>query len=318
VLSQINKNSPPPIRGGGNMVVQDRKRSPQPRRAFTDYLTAGNAMYAPAEVEDSRLVATSLRTTRNRSTSGSSLKVQPATPAMNSLQKFPHSVDESQESQSPNLGHRQPYPSSETDLFQMTGIDSLGIPSTRDSAPIYPRQMGSPPIDYYNGNSSPRKRGLPHDYADWHSRDYGSLPYPDRDSYMYTPNSEDIHQSYDRKNYLGIFERDANAYLESGYTSQPMSRDASGESARGARRPSLAESEPAPKIPDFSPRVPTTSYQMYENMRERGNNGPMRRSPRLDFARARNTERINERSRPSDHSKGEKYVHSQIFLHSFH
>jgi len=308
VLSQISKNSPPPIRGGGNMAIQDRKRSPQPRRAFTDYLTAGNPMYAPAEVGDSRSASASLKITRNRSTSGSSLRVRPATPAMNSLQKFPHSLDE--------YSHRQPYPSSETDLFQIAGQDGLEAPSTRYGALIYPRQMGSPPVDYYNDNSSPRKRGLPHDYTDWHSRDGGGLPYPEEDSYIHTPNSEAIHRSYDRNNYLGVFEREANTYLESGYTSQPMSRDASGESVRGARRPSLAESEPAPKMPDFSPRVPQTSYQMYEKMRERGNNGPMRKSPRLDFARARNIEKIDEWSGTSDHSRREKYVHSQIYFHS--
>jgi hypothetical protein len=326
VLSQISKNSPPPIRGGGNIAVQDRKRSPQPRRAFTDYLAAGNAIYAPAKVGDSRSAATSLSVTRNRSTSGSSLRVRPATPAMNSLQKFPHSLDESmsptsrglRESLSPNLGHRQPYPSSDTDLFQMSGRDGYNDASTRNGAPIYPRQMGSPPIDFYHGDSSPRKRGLPHDYTDWHSRDYGSLPYPDKDPYMLTPNSEVIHRSYDRKNYLGVFERDANTYLESGYTSQPMSRDPSGESARGARRPSLAESEPAPQMPDFSPRVPPTSYQMYENMRERGNNGPMRKSPRLGFAGTRNIERTDEWSGPSDHLRGEKYVQPNDHYYSSH
>lgn len=325
-LSQISKNSPPPIRGGGNIVVQDRQRSPQPRRAFTDYLTAGNAMYAPAAVGDSRSVATSLKATRNRSTSGSSLRVRPATPAMNSLQKFPHSPDESmsptprglREIPSPNLGHRQPYPSSERDLFQMAGRDGPEDASTRNGAPIYPRQMESPPIEYYDGDLSPRKRGLPHHYTDWHSRDYGSLPYPDKDPYMLTPNSEAIHRSYDRNDYLGILERDANTYLESGYTSQPMSRDVSGESSRGARRPSLAESEPAPQMPDFSPRVPPTSYQMYENMRERANNGPIRKSPRLDFARARNIERIDGWSGPKNHSRGEKYVYPNIYSHSSH
>ena len=319
VLRQISKNSPPPVRGGGTIIVQDRQRSPQPRRAFTDYLTAGNAIYAPAEVGDSRSTATTpLSITRNRSTSGSSHRVRPATPAMNSLQRFPHSLDESmsptsrqlRERQSPSLGYRQPYPSSETDLVQMGEQEDSEDTSTKIGSQIYPRQTGSPPIDYFNGGSSPRKRGLLHDYTDWPSGHSGGLPYPDKNPYMLTPNSEAMHRSYDRNNNLGIFERDANTYLESGYTSQPMSRDPSGESARGARRPSLAESEPAPQMPDFSPRVPT-SYQMYENMRERGNDGPIRKSPRLEFARVRNIERIDEWSGPEPYRR-EKYVHPNI------
>jgi hypothetical protein len=326
VLRQISKNSPPPIRGGGNIVVQDRQRSPQPRRAFTDYLTAGDAIYAPAEVGDSRSVATTpLSVTRNRSTSGSSLRARPATPAMNSLQRFPNSLDESmsptsrqiRERQSPSLGYRQPYPSSETDLFQLGGRDGAEENSTKKGAPVYPRQMGSPPIDYYSGGSSPRKRGLPHDYTDWHPGHGGSLPYPDKSPYMLTPNSEPMHRSYECDNNLRIFERAANTYLESGYTSEPMSRDPSGESGRCARQPSLAESEPAPEMPDFSPHLPT-SYQMYENMRERSNDGPMRKSPRLDFARARNIEKIDGWSGPPGPYRREKYVHPTICSHSPH
>ncbi len=324
VLRQISKNSPPPIRGGGNIVVQDRRRSPQPYRAFTDYLTAGSNIYAPAEVGDSKSVATSSPpVTRNRSTSGSSQRVRPTTPAMHSLQRFPHSPDhstspKSRQLRSPGLVYRHPYPSSETDLFQMGGREGPEDTSTKYGGLIYPRQMVLPPNDYYNSGSSPRRRGLPHEYTDWHSVPNGGLPYPERGPFMLTPNSEAMHRSYDRNYNLGILERDTNTYLESGYTSQPMSRDPSGDSARGARRPSLAESEPAPHMPDFSPRVPPTSYQMYENMRERGNIGPMRSSPRLDFATTKNTERINEWSGPLDPQRREKYVHLATTITSSH
>jgi hypothetical protein len=317
VLRQISRNSPPPIRGGGNIIVQDRQRSPQPQRAFTDYLTAGSSIYAPAAVGDTRSTATTpLSVTHNRSTSGSSLRVRPATPAMNSLQRFPHSLDESmsptssriRERQSPGLSYQQPYPSPETYLGQMGEQEDSEAMSSKISSRIYPRRMGSPPVDFYNDGSIPPKRGLATVYTDWHS---SSLPYPDRSPYMLTPNSEAMHRSDDRSNDLRIFERDASTYLESGYTSQPMSRDPSGESAQGARRPSLAESEPAPQMPGFSPRIPT-SYQMYENMRERGSDGLMRKSPRLDIARARDIERIDEWSNGPKPYKKEKYVHSTI------
>jgi hypothetical protein len=66
-----------------------------------------------------------------------------------------------------------------------------------------------------------------------------------------------------------------------GYASQPVSRDPSVESARSnrsahstgqlersRRRPSLAETEPIPQLPVFTPRIAPTSYQAYERMRE--------------------------------------------------
>lgn len=314
VLSQINKNSPPPIRGGGNIVVQDRRRSPQPRRAFTDHLMAGNAAYAPAEIGDTRSIATPLDIGRNLSSSGPSLRVRPATPAMNSLQRFPHSLDEStsatssrfREKQSPNLGHQQPYPPSDTSLFPFVGQDGPEDMSMNNGLPTYPRQTGSPPIEHYAGESSPRKRGLPYDYPDWHSQEDGSLPYPKSSTYMPLLSHESLNRSSERSNYLGVFERDTSTYLESGYTSQPMSRNPSGESARSARQSSLAETEPPPNVSNFSPRVPPTSYQMYENMRERNNDGPMRKSPRLEFIRAVQREGIEGWSGPSDHSRNEK------------
>lgn len=316
VLRQISKNSPPPIRGGGNVIVQDRQRSPQPRRAFSDYLTAGGAIYAPAEVGDSRSTATTpLSFTRDRSTSGSSLRIRPATPAMNSLQRFPLFPDDSTgpasrqfgEKKSPNLSDRQLYPSPEMNSVQMGDHEEPEDTSTANGSRIYARQMGSSPIDYREGGSSPRRSGLRYDYTDWYSGHSNSLPYPDKSPNMLTPNSEGMHRSYDRHNNIGIFGRDANTCLESGYTSQPMSRGPSRGSAQGARRPSLAESEPAPQMPDFSPRVPT-SYQIYENMHERGIDNVTRKSPKLDFARARNIERFDEWSNSSKPYRKEKYV----------
>jgi hypothetical protein len=64
------------------------------------------------------------------------------------------------------------------------------------------------------------------------------------------------------------------------------------------RRPSLAETEPMPQLPLFSPRIPPTSYQVYERMRDerdvRGDRdrGAMRKSPRLGFAKV--VERLDE------------------------
>ena len=96
---------------------------------------------------------------------------------------------------------------------------------------------------------------------------------------------------------------------ELGYSSQPMSRDPSGQSARSehshhsvhdpytrdwsSRRPSVAETEPPPMLPDFSPRIPPTSYELYERTRDvRQERVTSRRGSRLEVARLR--ERLEE------------------------
>ena len=77
------------------------------------------------------------------------------------------------------------------------------------------------------------------------------------------------------------------SHENSGYTSQPMSREPSGQSLNHmseARRASIAETEPMPLLSDFSPKV-QTSYQVYMNEeREREERPALKRSPPLRFA----------------------------------
>jgi hypothetical protein len=88
-----------------------------------------------------------------------------------------------------------------------------------------------------------------------------------------------------------------------------MSRDPSGQSAHSdhthystqspypeewhRRRPSLAETEPAPKLPDFSPHIEPTSYEVYERTRGiRQERVSTRRGSRLEVSRL--SERLEE------------------------
>jgi len=124
------------------------------------------------------------------------------------------------------------------------------------------------------------------DYESWHAQNYEGVP----PSFNFTTPTPRYAAS--------------DGGIE-GYTSQPMSRDPSNQSkssnsnARAFRPPSVTETEPAPDLPSFSPRIGPTSYQMYENMRESEDRSrragmPVRASPRLGFARAALIERVDE------------------------
>lgn len=304
-LNQISKNSPPPIRGGAKIVVQDRSRLSQPRRTLNGhgvYLTAGDATTAPSDIDNDGNAETPRGTMRDRSPVGPSFRLRPATPAMDSLQRLSPSVDLTMMPESND--HRggydngRPYPVPDADYHPTTRRD---LQKSRNNIPLYQPQAGSLPVEFMGG--SPLKRGRLHDYQRWNYQEYGSPPYPDNNQYI--PSSNAARRRYDRSGHLGVFERDPNTYHESGYTSQPMSRNPSGNSARGARSPSLAETEPAADVSNLSPRIPPTSYQMYENMRERYNQGPTKDSPRLGISRAAQIETLEEWNNPPDISRSE-------------
>jgi hypothetical protein len=297
-LSQISKNSPPPTRGGGKIIVQDRSRSSRTGRTLTDrgvYLATGDASVAQT---NGGYAITPPASTRNRSTSGPRIRLQPATPAMNALRQIPYTREPSMSLPSsfsgvptPGFAYGHPHPLSDPDLYQSMNNDAAQLPAMGLGQPTYPRQTGTLPIEHYGG-SLPLKRDHPHDYSRWNNQDYANPPYPENNPYMPAFGPESSHRSNDRPSHLGIFERDPNTYHESGYTSQPMSRDPSGGSARGGRSASVAGTEPLPDLSGMSPRAAPTSYEQY--MRERSNEGPVRKSPRLAFARAAYIERVDE------------------------
>jgi hypothetical protein len=196
--------------------------------------------------------------------------------------------------------YERPYPVPDADYHSTARRDHQ---ENRNNIPIYQPQAGSLPVEFMGG--SHLKRDRPRDYQHWIFQEYGTPPYPENNSYIPSSNAVAARRPYDRSGRLGVFERDPNTYHESGYTSQPMSRGPSSISARGARRLSIAETEPAADLSNLSPRIPPTSYQMYENLRERNNEGPTKKSPRLAFARAAQTGTLEEWNDPPDISRSE-------------
>ena len=304
-LNQISKNSPPPLRGGAKIVVQDRSRLFQSRRTLNDhgvYLTAGDATTAPSDIDDSAYTETPRGTMRDRSPVGLSFRLRPATPAMDSLQRLSPSVDQTTMPESNDYGggydYERPYPIPDS-VYQT--VRHGHHQENRNNFPMYQPQAGSLPVEFMGGSHV--KRDRPHHYQHWNYEGYGSPPYPENIRYIQSSNAR--RRLYDRNGHLGVFERDPTTYHESGYTSQPMSRDPSGNSARGARSSSLAETEPEADVSNLSPRIPPTSYQMYENMRGHNNDGTTKKSPRLAFSRAAQIETPGEWNSSPDISRSE-------------
>lgn len=97
--------------------------------------------------------------------------------------------------------------------------------------------------------------------------------------------------------------------IDRGYTSQPMSKDPSSQSTPSnqtqysaqppypadwqRRRPSIAETEPAPMLPEFSPQIEPTSYEVYERTRGiRQERIATRKGSRIEVSRV--SERLEE------------------------
>jgi hypothetical protein len=332
-LARITKNSPPPARGGG--MIRDRSSSV--RGVEKPRMVTGMASYAaavsglkrdsiPGFREPARPISEPQQSS-NESTS--TLENHPQSSAMQSLQRFPIQVVTYPPSTpqtpafipmppyppSPSLSYQQPYSTSDTALYRIPGSysqENLGLSPDPDPSNIYPRMTGPIPVETHqttlvSSTSSPLKRDLPHDYPAWHSQTYSESMPSSMHTHQQNPpflslSSPNIQREHSAPYYPGHPEFSGPSNHNGGYTSQPMSRDHSGQSThsnhsassadRNPRRPSVAETEPLPQLPIFSPRIPPTSYQVYERMRESERDanrdrdrGAVRKSPRLDFAR---------------------------------
>ncbi|TAQ89882.1 hypothetical protein B7494_g1819 [Chlorociboria aeruginascens] len=330
-LTHITKTSPPPQRMG---PIQDKRTSSQ-KPSEKRSLKLGTPSYAAAVSKPTKNTASGYRdpTTfdlrESSSDSSASLNNQPQVSAIASLQKIPNGITRQPPTYTPTAPPYPPspflsdqhYASANTPIYQIPGRYSQENLLGTDPYPttVYPRMTGPLLVErtqsQYSLPSAVRKRDLPHDYQAWDSQTYsesspsvidqppqflslstGNLQRPG----LYYPGRPELTSSND------------------GYTSQPMSRDPSGQSthsasAQGAeetrRRPSVAATEPLPQLPIFSPRIPPTSYQVYENLRERErrDRGMVRKSPRLAFARAALIDRLddwNEENNPFQPRRG--------------
>jgi len=343
-LAHISKNSPPPARGGG--MIQDR-RSISQNAVERGRMMTGTPSYATAVVVPTRDTIPGFRDSvqepQSSSESTSTLE-RPSSSAIASLQRFPIQVIRQSPSPSPRTPctPRPPYPpspnlhpTSDTVIYQIPGRysqENLSLGPDSYLQTIYPALDGFPPTESNRAtiSSSPGKRDYISDYPTFQS--YTSLPalmrsQPSNASSninptflsLSSPNIKTSNSTY----YPG---RPELSNQEGGYSSQPMSRDPSGQSERsahstgqleraGGRKASLAETEPIPRLPSFSPRIAPTSYQVYERMRERdllsgnaergrsmsregsrerGGAVGMRKSPRLGYARTALIERLDE------------------------
>ena len=329
-LTHINQTSPPPARGGG--MITDR-RSSSGRRSGRSRLKTGTASYASAVLGSTRDTIAGLKELVRPSTELPELNEptaaleRPSSSAMASLQRFPIEVIQPTPSPHPPNTPRVPYPTSphlrpaDTEFYQMPGRYSQENlrPGPESYLPtLYPRMEGLPPFERTSASSSPLASEQP-SYQKYNASE--SLPASilisrsnmSEIAPFLSLSSPNIRQP---SNSTYIPGRPELSNQQGGYTSQPMSRNASGQSKSthsspspshnspynapyySRRRPSMAETEPAPNLPVFSPRIPPTSYQVYSRMQERrdGSSEQKKReiSPRLGYARAALVERLED------------------------
>lgn len=293
-LTHVHNTSPPPARGGG--MIQDRRPSSQ-RPVSMGRIMTGIPSYATAVSGPTIDGYTGLENIVHPATGPASQAQEhpqldhKTSSAMLSLQRFPIESIRSITPAAPN-SYGPPYPQSpylhpgSDYVVQIPGnysqenlsLGPIPFPST-----IYPSMEGFPPLELnYSQSSLPLK--AKHDVPPIQS---GSLPSsillsrPNKERgdplSISSPNirSPALRQESDMSLYYPGRPELSN---QGGYSSQPMSRDPSGQSNHSAqstgllerrRRPSVAETEPMPQLPVFSPRIPPTSYQVYERMRER-------------------------------------------------
>ncbi|RDW84939.1 hypothetical protein BP6252_02529 [Coleophoma cylindrospora] len=215
-------------------------------------------------------------------------------------------------SPSPSFANQQQYPFSESANYDLMGKSTysqenlmLGPDPYPAKENIYPRMTG--PLPYETLSSSSRELNIPRGYPQWNSRSYetgaASFPAP-----TYTSPGDRAGFSLSSTDLVMPTLDPYASTRYSGYTSQPMSRDTSVQSntaipVQAQRRPSLAATEPLPQLPRFSPRLNANTYQNYDGIRSQEyvphrypstNQGPARKSPRLDFARAALISRLEE------------------------
>lgn len=350
-LADISKNSPPPTRGGG-VIRPTSQRGSERGRVMT-----GMSSYAAAVAEATRDTVSSVKelvrppTEASQSSPESTSTLElPQSSAVESLQKFP--IEVTRQPPSPILSTFTPMPippypqtphgelpDGQTafpfDSNYNQENTSLGLDPYPSN--IYPRKTGPIPFETRQpavaSSSTSPPRNLQQGYPTWQSQTFsGSLPSAPMHmpSDVETPpflslSTPDItrQQANNAPYYPG---RPELSNQQGGYTSQPMSRDPSGQSknnsppsnhsahsaghTEGRRRPSLAETEPLPQLPIFSPRIPPTSYQVYERMKQLEREGELRKGrelergatnkiPRLEYARAALIERLDEWNSPA-------------------
>ncbi|RDL32574.1 uncharacterized protein BP5553_09030 [Venustampulla echinocandica] len=340
-LTHITHTSPPPPREGG--AIRDQSLSVR-----RPYMLAGTASYASAVAGPTSIIGIP-SPIRNATEPPGSSSESICGSAVASLQKFPVEVVSQAATPrqsytpmppyppSPGLSYQNSYHLSDGALSELVGHSALehgnyfqqnnqeAAQLSGDAYPskIYPRMTGPIPVESYTVlSTSPLKRGLPHDYPAWHSQGYSEsapsttqVPDHGRDSHFaaLSPPNPRPTTYYPGRPELS-FSSAPNQH-DGGYTSQPMSRDPSGQTThsdhshhsggapserrRGSRRPSVAETEPLPQLPVFSPRSRPTSYEVYERMtahdlrdgsrraeQERAPGYPVRKTPRLRYAGA--------------------------------
>jgi hypothetical protein len=316
-LNNISQSSPPPAREGSKF--QDR-RSSSSRPGPRERMIAGSPSYAHAV------------TNANPDTVGSyedpgrlaiesqfldAVAAHPQSSAIDSLQRFPIASMPPYPPSPERYPSRTEYPTTYSQENLSLGLDPY--PSS-----IYPALEGLPPIEVIQSSvpASIRRDNYSQTFS-------GAMPPAMQTSYssassminadilsLSSPNIK-LHRGSDTPYYPGHPEF---SNQEGGYTSQPMSRDASGQSAQTAhsinenvkprpRRASLSVTEPIPRPPHY-PSIPPTSYQVYERMRERdllreeddneleqgrreGHAVETRKSPRLELARIALRERLD-------------------------
>ncbi|KAI9743262.1 MAG: hypothetical protein M1818_003108 [Claussenomyces sp. TS43310] len=307
VLSHISKNSPPPLNFRGFRDHRPPSTLSSPRSETGGYLSSSNV---PPAVDDALPQELPLLSTRGRSTSRASLTpleipaISVPTPTPYPVEnRLPIVSDSLGMQTSPSLVYGQPYP--------IAGMAVYGPPRVfvPENLPVvtpsqqYPRQVGPLPIEYVASTS----------YPIWN---------PVNSPITTTQQGTIINHIDPAPQALFPDENrlDSNYIYHSGYTSQPLSRNGSNQSAGTVaagvknRRPSLAESEPMPQLPNFSPRIAPTSYQMYEDLAlvprseldelrsgsNQGGRGRSRfrwagwRTPRLGFGHAALIERVDQ------------------------
>lgn len=346
-LANISQHSPPPARGGG--MIQDR-RSSSLKPVDRGRMMSGLASYAAAVSGPTRDTISGLRELINPTTDAmasssesGTTRERPRSSAMDSLQKIEHHtpVPMPPYPQSPPVAS-----SSKPQYFQPdSSYQQENMSSGPDPFPtnVYPRMEGLPPVES-RISAPPSPRSFEHvslhrevqsesmpaslllSRSNASDANILSLSYPNIQQPNYTSSSASAY-------YPGLPEF---SNQEGGYTSQPMTRDPSGQTDHstgsidaglheGRRRPSAAETEPEPRLPTFSPRIAPTSYQVYERMREKdllrasvkmddegmgerqlrllgrgAREREMKRSPRLEFARAALIERLDDWEKGSD------------------
>lgn len=354
-LTQITNSSPPPARGGGliqdKRLTSPRRRSGgrmMPRTPSYAVAVAGSTSIPIAGLEE--IPRPETEPIINSRDNQFPLE-RPRLSAMASLQRFPLEVNRQpptpRSPQTPILPVL-PYPTTpflksnpDNEIYEIPGRYSeedftLGVETYPLTA--YPRLEGLPPVETaerdipsrrippqaYNGGSLPASMYISHSNLSTYKEDPLSLSSPNIQ--VRREHSHSIPYYPGRPELSNLSEND-------GYTSQPMTRGPSGQSEhshhsaqsigpsgtglldRRRRRPSIAETEPAPQLPVFSPRIAPTSYQVYERMRERDMlrpnasrmegdleglslerplGGGMQRSPRLAYARQALLDELSE------------------------